>query len=532
MNGDAELLRDYAESRSEAAFTEFVQRHLSLVYFAALRRTGGNSALAEEIAHYAFTEAARRAATLAHHSSLTGWLYTTTRNAAVMALRKERTRQIREQEASRMHELQSTETARDWETLRPLIDEALDKLPDRDRDAVLMRYFDDQPFAEIGTTLRISEDAARMRVERALEKLRGLLARRGVSSTAELALALEAHAVAAAPPGLGASVASAACAAAVAPATPVTLLAQFMANTKLIVGIGLVACVTGALAVREVVVHRRADAALAAAQRAYEIQTAETRVLARRVDDAEREVAAQTATLEQRRAEIATANARATPAAKPTPAAPAATMSPMKKGDAFLARHPDVKAALDTWANAAVDGKWSAFYRSRGLTAAQIEEFRFLTRARSFVPNAEADGEMLQLFTGSRLKREETERRLRTLLGAEGYAEYLRIVETKPARDAAGEVAGALCFSDRPLAPAQYTRLIETLHAHRTAADPATRSAGGFDWPAVTLEAASFLTPAQLAALDGVRAYDAFQDLWNRAPNPLNAARAPANPAK
>lgn len=61
MNTDAELLGRYAESRSEAAFAEFVRRHLNLVYFAALRRTGG-APLAEDIVQRVFTEAARDAA--------------------------------------------------------------------------------------------------------------------------------------------------------------------------------------------------------------------------------------------------------------------------------------------------------------------------------------------------------------------------------------------------------------------------------------------------------------------------------------
>src|SRR5687767_7919009 len=200
MTDDAELLRSYAEARDEAAFTEFVRRHLGLVYFAALRRSGGNSTLAEEVAQYVFTETARRATTLAGHGAVTGWLYTTTRNATVMAVRKERSRQKREQEASHMRELESNEPALDRDTLRPLIDEALDALPEREREAVLLRFFEGQPFAKVGSTLRISEDAARMRVERALEKLRGRLARRGLTSTdATLAAALAAHGVMALP---------------------------------------------------------------------------------------------------------------------------------------------------------------------------------------------------------------------------------------------------------------------------------------------------------------------------------------------
>src|SRR4051812_25009010 len=132
MLTDAELLSAYATRGDEAAFTELVRRHLSLVYFAALRRTGGKPALAEEITQYVFTIAAQKAGSLARHATVTGWLYTTTRNAAVLTMRRERTRLIRESEAQRRHELMSIDSIVDWDRLRPVIDAALDQLGERD----------------------------------------------------------------------------------------------------------------------------------------------------------------------------------------------------------------------------------------------------------------------------------------------------------------------------------------------------------------------------------------------------------------
>lgn len=105
MVEDAELLRRYTDSRSEAAFAEFVERHLNLVYFTALRRTGGNAELAQDIAQAVFVTAARRARTLTTHATLAGWLHTTTRFVAVRTLRKERTRQHYEQEADLVSEI-------------------------------------------------------------------------------------------------------------------------------------------------------------------------------------------------------------------------------------------------------------------------------------------------------------------------------------------------------------------------------------------------------------------------------------------
>lgn len=206
MVDDAELLRRYAENHSEDAFTEFVQRHLDLVYGAALRRLSGDSHHAADVAQSVFTAVARDAARLSHHAVLTGWLYSATRNAAIDVIRSEQRRQHREQESLPTHEMTSS-TETDWEQLRPVLDEAMDELEQRDRDAVLLRYFEGTSFGEIGRKLSLTEDAARMRVARAIDRLRALLARRGVTSTsAALSSVLVERATAAAPPGLTAAI--------------------------------------------------------------------------------------------------------------------------------------------------------------------------------------------------------------------------------------------------------------------------------------------------------------------------------------
>ena len=243
MMDDTELLRRYVADRSQAAFTELVTRHLDLVYSAAFRRTDGDAALAEDIAQQVFTTLARNAAALRGHTLLPGWLYVATRHAAASALRVERRRKAREQEAQAMNHLTSS-PATDWRQLRPELDAVIDQLDDRDRDAVLLRFFEGRPFAEIGAALRISEDGARMRVDRALEKLRALLAKRGVTSTAAaLALALANQAVVAAPAGLAAAVTSTALTGTAAAGGGVWAVLQLFAMSKLSVGIAGVAMV-------------------------------------------------------------------------------------------------------------------------------------------------------------------------------------------------------------------------------------------------------------------------------------------------
>lgn len=204
MVEDAELLRRYAEEKSEAAFGELVRRHLGLVYSAAFRRVGGDSHAAADVAQQVFTALARQAAALTRCAVLPGWLYAATRNQAVDYIRSERRRRAREQEAHIMNELVlSSAPEADWDQLRPVLDEAMDELGARDREVVLLRFFAGQPFAEIGAKLQLTEDAARMRVERALDKLHALLTRRGVTSTASaLGAVLTTQAVSAAPASL------------------------------------------------------------------------------------------------------------------------------------------------------------------------------------------------------------------------------------------------------------------------------------------------------------------------------------------
>lgn len=206
MNEDSELLRRYAEERAEDALAEIVRRHVGLVYHAALRQAG-DAALAEEVTQVVFADLARKAGGLAGRASITGWLYTSTRFAATKARRGEQRRRAREQEIFAMQALTHDSPAADWERLRPLIDEALHELDERDREAVLLRFFEGRPLAEVGAALAVSEEAARKRVARALDELQGLLARRGITSTATaLVLAMSAQAGAAVPAGLAASV--------------------------------------------------------------------------------------------------------------------------------------------------------------------------------------------------------------------------------------------------------------------------------------------------------------------------------------
>ena len=212
MSDDTELLRRFARDRSPDAFTELAKRHLGLVYSSALRRLGGDVHHAQDVAQKVFVALARELAPLGTPASLTGWLYTTTRNFALNAARAEQRRQAREQAAATDGALPvERKSEPEWDTLRPQLDEIMDELDEPDRIAVLWRYFEGRTFAQIGALLAVEEDAARTRVNRALDKLRDGLARRGITATsAALGTTLTNRAGATAPPSLAAIVSQAA----------------------------------------------------------------------------------------------------------------------------------------------------------------------------------------------------------------------------------------------------------------------------------------------------------------------------------
>jgi len=249
MLDDRQLLRCYVTENSEAAFGELVKRHVNLVYSAALRRVGGDCHLAQDVSQLVFTDLARKAASLPDDLVLAGWLHSATRYAAAQMVRTNRRRQHREQEAVAMNLLEP-ETPADWQALRPLLDTALDKLNAADRDALLLRFFEQRSFSEVGAALGSNEDAARKRVHRALDKLRDQLVRRGLATTAAaLSVAISVNAVQVAPAGMAAALTGASLAGAGAASGLAATIVKIMSLTKLQLGVGasLLAVLTASL---------------------------------------------------------------------------------------------------------------------------------------------------------------------------------------------------------------------------------------------------------------------------------------------
>jgi RNA polymerase sigma factor (sigma-70 family) len=195
---DHELLRRYVEDASEDAFCQLVKRHAGLVYGVALRQLR-RPHQAEEVTHAVFGALARKAGGLSSSVVVAGWLFRAARFASAKFQRDEERRLRREQEAAMMMHVEAgSEPDVDWEKIVPLLDAELEALAPKDRDAVLLRFFENHSFKEVGDALGASEDAAKMRVSRALEKLHQRFLKRGlVLSATAVAGALESRGTAA-----------------------------------------------------------------------------------------------------------------------------------------------------------------------------------------------------------------------------------------------------------------------------------------------------------------------------------------------
>lgn len=483
MLTDAELLRRYAEEKSEAAFTELVRRYVDLVYSAALRQLGGDAHRAEDVAQIVFTTLARKARLLTRHPVLAGWLYTATQHAAAKAIRSEVRRHAREQEAHAMQlpPENPTPAAPDWGRIRPVLDDAMRELGEHDREAVLLRFFARRPFAEIGAALNLSEDAARMRVARALDKLHALLAKRGITSTsAALGVALTNEVAIAAPAGLAASVSSAALTGAAAAGVGSLAAALYLMSASKVT---LSIAAAGALAVG-FAVHQSGQASAAA----MEVERARDGYAAVRARVAT--LAAELKTAEQQKPEREAALARI--AAEKAAAVTAARARQMAEED-----RKKQAAALQQFL-----GSDPELLKLRHEAAAA--EYR-----SNFAWRAQVMGGKDAVEEGARKSADLAERNdVRKQAGLEAEVATGGPGPRNPdARRNSFAFASYQYHLDEPYSREQAARLESVLVDAQVSREPNLDQYSKFDWDKVVTGASSFLSPSQLEVLRAFQAW-------------------------
>jgi RNA polymerase sigma factor (sigma-70 family) len=270
MTDDLTLLREFAQLGSEDAFAAVVSKYIDLVYSVALRQLR-DPALAQEVTQAVFIILARKARTLSPKTILAGWLCRTARNASANALTVQRRRREREQQYMQTTQAQLTDCEKEsevWSQIQPLLDAAMGQLGRKDHDALVLRFFEGRSFREVSAALGTSEAAAKMRVNRALGKMRTFFSKRGLTfSTAAIAGAVSGNSLQAAPIGLATSVTVAAVKGTSVTASTLTLIKitlKTMAYTKLktvAAGSILVFCLAGTTGLVVEIVNARADGA-------------------------------------------------------------------------------------------------------------------------------------------------------------------------------------------------------------------------------------------------------------------------------
>lgn len=507
MPDDAQLLRRYLQDRSEAAFAAVVRAHIDFVHGCALRLVGGDAHLAEDVTQAVFTRMGRAAPALVEHPALKGWLYTTTRHVAASVVRSERRRHAREQKAHAMNELVNQPGAEpNWAELRPVIDDAFARLTAWEREVVFLRFYEGKDYAEIGARISATADAARRRVDRALEKMRAFLASRGVgSSSAALAAAMTAQAAVPAPAALVTTVTGVAFAANAAPGGGVAFL-TLMSMNKLQTGIAA-ALLIGALSFTAYEFRRAA-----AAEESETAARSELAAQANALAAAQNQVAEATQrTAALRRALDEAARANAGPSAS-AGAPPRTTVNPLTKaqmaeaGREFMRGHPEARALLARYTRTEAIRGLAPFFKARGMTPEQITAFQDAVEPWgefTFGQSQPVAGYSMTLALSEEpLPPAQRDERIRAALGEEGFAAYRQFKEESarlgPARDEVASLAGDLCWTQEPLSTAQAEQLVQIVAQGSPDFQAGKRvNLLKLEWSEVSDQARRILTPAQ-----------------------------------
>lgn len=513
MRDDISLLRAYLERGSQSAFAALVDRYLPLVYGTALRSLAGDTHAASDVSQQAFVALARNAPRMVSARSMAGWLHGTAHHLAVSRIRSDRRRAEREREADRRNATQpNSPSIGDETSLRLVLDAALQDLSSLEREMILLRYLQGWDYVEIARLLKVSEEAARKRIERALPKLREALFRRGVVSVGSaLSTALASETSLSVPASLATHILGhIGPAAGLAEATFATL--TFMTTTnKILIGTTVAVALAGAAGTLHF--RQRYDA---------------LRTQLHQTDTLSRADQTQVAKLHTEIAPITAAPPDRSIAAASSPTQPSTSSAVPEESDEarvdrLVLNNPELQRLYVRQATIRITEKYNGLYRRLGLQPDQIARFEAImadhaqgmvdVRVAGLTQGAnKLDSAVQTLQQQVNQQRDEA---LRGLLGEAGLEFYRDYEHTSIWRSAPAYLAGRLYDSSVPLTGTQADRLVELL-ASRSAAlqnrNPLQGEAGD-----ATLELAkAFLSAEQLAVMRNWKEQiDTGQKVWS-----------------
>jgi RNA polymerase sigma factor (sigma-70 family) len=511
ISKDMQLLREYAAGNSEEAFATLVSRHVNLVYSAALRYAG-NSHQAEEITQAVFVILAKKAGRLNSATVLSGWLYQTARLTASNFIRTENRRQHREQEAH-MQSIVNESVPELWKQVGPILDEAMAHLSETDRNAVVLRFFEGKPLKEVGAALGTTDDAAKMRVNRAVEKLRAFFLKRGVTlSSAGLTASICENSVQSAPSGLAASVALGAGKNAVLAGSTLTLSTgalKLMAWSKLNIAIGVALAGFAAVEWSQLSTARH--------------NVAELREQLQRQAELNQTQQAEMAKLDERNAVLnkqIQSSALATAKARNLNSMARPIASAARKGAALAdwMKDPTMVAFMRDQYTTTLKKEYAPFVKQMNLTPEQTDAFYQLL-LDNWKSTQEAGTAQLSGATPAQTPTESKQildSGMQALLGPDGYAQYQDYASEVGVRAEVDQMKSD--FADNPLTSDQEEQLVQTMKAAQSSvlgpnqavkfsvADPDSAMAQNLQQQEninqqVLEDAVDFLSPAQLQTL-------------------------------
>ncbi len=473
MSHDTQLLRRYAEEASQAAFAELVQKHIRLVYAVALRQLGGDRQLAEDATQRVFAVLARKATGLSSHPSLAGWLFKSSRFIALQLLRQESRRKKLEEHMRHGDIIGNSDSETIHEEALPLLDELVSRLTEKDRTAIVLRYFEGKTFAEVGTLLGLSEEGARSRIDRTVERLRRNLERRGIKSAAALVTGGFASQVmdAAIQPNLAATITRSVLAGAHSAGTA-SSIGILLAMNKTKIGIAAVLIAATTLSISQHLTNASLKRQLVAAIADRESLSRE--LVATRASRG-RSVAA---------SKVANASATAQPGQSPG-------------GNEMGVQKWNDKAFQDLWLKgyrSMIRLRYLPLFEQLHLTTDQQSAFiAVCEKGQSAIfdiataaqeQGLQAKDPALRAMRQQAMLEGQTE--MKAVLGDDGYQQFQAFDRASEARDTVSSFVGKLAFTAEAISPAQSSALAAAL-------------AAGNDPAATDAQAGAILTPEQMS---------------------------------